>query len=613
MAGPSDRSMKTRPSWLEPLAALVLALGFLLPRLLSPPAFPLHDVGFNLHVLERLDAAPGPTAWLEEASRLRPERFYPLYWGIQHLLWRLGGRSLALFFPANLLLLALLLLGVGRLAARLGGKPWLAWFFLLASPGLVENVHTIMKQELLLACLEVWAWWALLSRKGLLAMVFLLAAGLLKETALFAAPAFLLLFAYQARSHGRRPDPLLPAGAALAAAVGVLALLARRPGPYTQAFSLSPGGMARALLHYLGEEGPLFLFLPGAFLLWTGGFRRLPAKRKESLLGTTLLFLFWAGGYLPWQLPQVRYLLPAFAFLAPLSASAWERRTPVTPWSRTGAVLFLAGAAVSFPWAASRVFREARDRLLADQAVSQALAFSARLPEGGKVYLLLPEDEPLLEFRFRLSLQEKRPDLSVLPALSGRKPGEWIQGLQSLAQVPPAGALLLVPSARGLPSFADRVFPVSADWSATLEQAVRTILGFVARPVAELGTFRGDFRAGFKVHRFQGPPKLDLLPPGGVHLGKNRPFQVEGVLPSSMAKSSLLLTVQAIPAASPIHVSWNGKTYTPRGKPSDLFKFLLPRNRPGPADPYHRLLGSQTLHLSSPNRLEIRTLTLQSR
>ncbi len=612
MGGTHFRSQSRGRFWRELLGAFALAALFLLPRLASPPAYPLHDVGFNLHVLENLDRASSPAAWLEEASRLRPERFYPLYWGYQHLLWRLGGRSLALFFPANILLLGLLLMGAGRLAARLGGPPWLAWIFLLASPGLVENVHTIMKQELPLACLEVWAWWALLSRKGVSALVLLLLAGLMKETALFAAPAFFLVFAFHLFSRPRKTDLLFLAAGGAALGLGILALLARRPGPYTQAFSLSPEGMARTFLFYLKREGPLFLFLPGAILLWGGNLRRSPVERKEILLGTTLLFLFWSGGYLPWQLPQVRYLLPAFAFLAPLSAAAWGQRRGAGLPGRTGAALFLAGVAVSLPWAAYRAFREGRARLAADQAVSRALEFAGSLPRRSALYLLLPEDEPLLEFRFRLSLQEGRPDISVHPALEGKKPAQWVGGLVKLAKNPPAGNPLLVPFAKGLPSFADRVFPVSSEWSAALEQAVGKILGFVTRPQKTLGTVLEDFQVGFRALRFQGPPKLELIPPGGKVVKKDSPLLVEGCLPASMEKAPLLLTLELEAPSPPPLLTWNGKAYPLEKKGPGIFQRLLPKDRPGPADAYHRFLGSRALVLRSPGRsVPVSRLTLE--
>ncbi len=599
----------------ELLGAFALAFLLMLPRLASPPAFPLHDVGFNLRVLESLDRTSSPAAWVEEGSRLRPERFYPLYWGYQHLLWRLGGRSLDLFFPANFLLLALLLLGAGRLTSLLGGPPWLAWIFLLASPGLVENVHTIMKQELLLACLEVWAWWALLSRRRTSALVLLVLAGLLKETALFTAPALLLVFAAQHFYRRRRPDPFLPAAAALALGLGILALLSRRPGPYTQALSLSPAGMARTLLFYVRREGPLFLFLPGAFLLWGGGFRRLPAERKDALLGTALLFLCWAGGYLPWGLPQVRYLLPAFSFLAPLSAAAWAQRKRAGAPGKAGAVLFAAGLAVSLPWAGFRALGEGKARLLADQAVSRALAFAGTLPKGETLYLLLPEDEPLLEFRWRLSLQKRRPDIQVRPALKGKKPDQWVGGLAELAGNPPKRKPLLAPFAKGLPPYADRVFPVTDPWSAALEQAVKTILGFVTRPVKTLGTVRENFQVGFRVLRFQGPPELDLLLPGGTVVKKGSPLHVEGCLPAAWKKAPLLLTLAAAAqTAHPPALTWNGKPYPWTRKGPGLLQCLLPADRPPPPDPYHRFLQSQVLTLRAQGPpLEVRRLTLEEK
>ena len=600
MGGPSHSSRAWKTPWGQAAAALALAFLFLLPRLASPPAFPLHDVGFNLHVLEKLDAAPTPATWLEEASRLRPERFYPLYWGIQHVLWRLGGRSLVLFFWANLLLLALLLWGSGRLAARLGGRPWLAWVFLLASPGLLENTHTIMKQELPLACLEILAWSAFLSRRGITALALLALAGLLKETALFTGPALLIFVALQRFSSNKKLDLFPAAGGLLALGLGILALLSRRPGPYTGAFSLSPSGIAAALLFYLKREGVLFLFLPGALLLWAGGFSNLQRGRRGVLLGTLLLFLFWAGGYLPWRLPQVRYLLVAFAFLAPLSAAAWERRNAAGPFRRAGALIFLAGALISLPWAASREYREGRARLLADRAVSQAMSFARELPRDGTLRILLPEDEPLLEFRFRVHLLEGRPDLRVLPALSGYEPGKWVAGLKSLARKPPSGEPLLVPFAKGIPPFADRVFPVTEDWSAALHQAVRRILGFVGLPAGKLGAFQDAFKVGFEVLRFQAGPTLDLLPSGKFQLDKGTTFQVEGCLPDSMEKAPLRVVLETRPGSPAPRLSWNGKTYPPQRKGSGRFRYLLPADRPGPPDAQHRFLESQTLLLETP-------------
>ncbi len=597
MGGFHPNSQPGRALWLEILGALALAFLFLWPRLSGAEAHPLHDLGFNLHVLERLDAAPDPAAWIQEASRLRPERFYPLYWAYQHLLWRLGGRSLDLFFWGNLLLLALLLLGTGRLAARLGGRAWLAWVFLLASPGLLENAHTLMKQELLLAVLEIWAYLALLSRRWISTLLLLFLAGLLKETALFTAPALLILCGYQ-YSLGRRRIALLSAAAALLVlALGVLAILARTPGPYTRAFTFSPGGILHTFSFYLRREGPLFLFLPGAALLWGGALPDLERERRTAFLGALLLFLFWAGGYLPWKLPQVRYLLPAFTFLAPLSAAAWSLPRGRGFPSRAGALLFLAGALVSLPWAVSREYREGEARLKADRAVSRALAFAARLPAGTALRVLLPEDEPLLEFRFRLALQEKRPDITVLPALVGKDPARWITGLKELARTPPEGDLLLVPVARGLPTFADRVFPVTEEWSATLEQAVKTLLGFVAVPAARLGSFREGFQVGFLVYRFQGGSSLELFRAGKDQPGRTLPFRVEGCLPKALERSPLEIVLEVRPPSPPPELTWNGKSFPLEGAGPGRFQVLLPADRPGPADPNHRFLGSQVLQV----------------
>src|SRR5690606_37769095 len=110
----SESEGRAGRSWTMSLSAkfgcvLMIAAIVLAPRLLGPVLFPLHDIGFNLETLADLDRVATPWDYLETAARHRPERFFPAYWLGQHVLWRLGGRTLALLPLGNLVLLAALL------------------------------------------------------------------------------------------------------------------------------------------------------------------------------------------------------------------------------------------------------------------------------------------------------------------------------------------------------------------------------------------------------------------------------------------------------------------------------------------------------------------------
>jgi len=506
------------------LLSLAVALLFMLPRLERTKLHPLHDVGFNLAVLAQLDHCGGVGEYLETAARNRPQRFYPAYWVGQHLLWRLGGRSLDLFIPANLVMLALLFFVAALLAMQLGGYHWFAILVLAAAPGMVENCHTIMKQELplalsqalLLLCLLPLAGREPLPRSRFLlctggAVATSLFAGLLKETAAIAGLALLAwwvwvrLFARHLRPPRPRTITLLLL-ALLSLALGVAAFLLREPGEYTGAVSFSPGVLLSVAGAYLQR---LWLWALLAILAGTMLYLR---HRGEEKGGPVLLAVIlcggWLAGYLPWQTTQVRYLLPGFVLLAPLAAGALGRDLEF--WKgqvhrlRLPAYLLLALVLLLLFQALGAHRAESAARLMADRSVRFLRHWLDRRPKGARVLVMLPEDEPIQELRAQMAALHGRGDLVIEPLLKGRGFEAWKKGLLELKASPPADCPIILPFVQGLPEHADRVFPLDEDLhSAVLEGTLKSLLG---PALVEVKRFPADKRlplaAGFKIFRY---------------------------------------------------------------------------------------------------------------
>lgn len=487
------------------IAAIVLA-----PRLLGPVLFPLHDIGFNLETLADLDRVATPWEYLETAARHRPERFFPAYWLGQHMLWRLGGRSLALLPLGNLVLLAALLWAVGRLARRVGGHPAVAMVLLLASPGMVENSHTFMKQELPLAAAQAFLALLLLEsekRPGIRtwggAFLLLCFSGLLKETACLAGIALILWTAWCRIDGGARlARPGVHLLLALAAlGLGVAAFLGRRPGPYTQAFSFSLPRLLEIAGTYARTLWPWLLYLPGAAVLLLAAPGSRDRGERQALRLVALLLAGWTAIYLFWATTQIRYFLPAFAFLAPLGAAAWARCGDRRPRAAAGAALFLMGLMVSLPTAVERALVESGTRLAADRALAELRGWMGGLPPGERLVFLLNEDEPIQELRAQMAHVHGRPDLRLEPALTGRSLGEWARSLAALGREVEPGQAILVPFSAGLPAYADRAFVVDDFWSNGLADAERLLLGENTRLEMRFEERWGPARAGFRLLR----------------------------------------------------------------------------------------------------------------
>jgi hypothetical protein len=423
----------------------LLALGVMIPRLLSPQ-FGLLDDGGMLRVSQNISAGDLPFHDLGDG------RFRPVYWLWWWCVYAIAGLRPTGFFLASALILLLNTSALIVLTHRLGGTPRQAWLtgvlFALSSPA-IENHYTLSKAEplqlLLLLCILLVAARPGVGKRSLAVTVFgtgglLLVAASVKETALLMAPlagGWLALSWWRNRREPRSDSVQRHGALLLGIALGGVAYLALRQVfvgqalvgfGYAERYELFTSRVLSSasrwfawLLHDFAYLLPLFF---GGALL---GRTELRAVRPR--LSAVLLWLVgWMVFYLPWQFVADYYLLPFAAGAALLSASLVEailsqqhRRGPL----RIASTVMLALGVLLLPGALANAATMARLQLAIDSANSEAVQYLAdAAPPGSRVQVNIQEpSEYLSEIASHLEVLQGRADMEVdVLSLDGEAP-----------------------------------------------------------------------------------------------------------------------------------------------------------------------------------------------
>ncbi len=594
---------RSRIRWVDSvLFSILLALGVVSHRLFHPLAFPLHDVGFNLRVMERLDEAGTLEKWVRVTREMRGERFYPMYWAYQQVLWTLGGRTLRFFWPFNIFLLFLLVLGIEAITRELGGIPFIGSILFITLPGAVENCVTIMKQELPLAVAEVWAVYFIIKdpkRWSIGAACFLLLlAGLLKETAVVSGMSlvvwgFILYFR-------REPFPKLKRVVFLASIpifIGMIGFFSREKGLYTQAFKISITNFFNTGWLYLERIWPLFLLTPGVLITFFSNSRHgKPIAKPDSVLLLALMSASWMCIYFFWGLCQPRYLFVSFAFLCPLVSFTFS----LGGAGRLPRLILLLGFMACLGILAWFSWNEIHARYYSDIVVEKTRKWIARQPRGTRCYFLFPETEVLEEMRDQVHFFENARDVKVVPALHGLTFRSWYRSLKLMALEPPLGMPFLVPYGKGIPRYMDRVFPVNDKWSEALDSAVKGLFGFVTGKEGDVFAGYDGMRVGFRIERFvkSFPVEWKYEEPVGLEEGREIGFQ--GILPLYYRDKRIRVVVIAKKpgADGKLVLLWNGDRFDFVGR-KDTYEVALPKKLPPIKDEAKAALGIHTMSIKA--------------
>ena len=430
---------------------VLLAVGILLPRLLSPQ-FGLFDDGYTISVVRQVGAGDLDMLWEPGAARSRP-----VYWLYHAVLYRLAGPNPFWFFVGNAVLFAATTAGLIYLVRSGGATPRRSFLtgllFVLAGP-VVESYLTLSKPEPLQLSLITGTLVLLLRPPRprtrvlgigvfLVAALLLLLADLTKETSLVIVPisAIWLGAAWAWRRFRRGPTDLnRPAALLLASALAGIAFFVLRnrfstfglpEDAYAGNYLLEGQRLLASAIRWTGWSlrdfgylGPLIL--GGAlFSLSRGAFLTNP-----GLLASAVWMGGWVAVYLPWVYTVEYYLLP-FALGASVAAAyladeILSRFPSPDGWRRMTAALCLGLAGLLLVLSVVNNVSSANQQIMVDEANAEALQLvSATLPASSELLVNLQfPGEYVEQIRLHLIHTYGRPDIRVDYVRMEELPGE---------------------------------------------------------------------------------------------------------------------------------------------------------------------------------------------
>jgi len=327
------------------LLPFFLAILVMTPRLISPQ-FGLLDDGL---MLERV------TDILSNDFSMRYDlqagRFRPIYWLYFTLIFIVAGMRPFWFFFSHLILFLVLLLQIRLLMKKMNAdnkQILIASLIFIFSMPIIENFYTLGKGEplqlvFLLSALVCFEELKNSIKKGerwlasILTFIFILAAILVKETAILIAPLAAVWFGYtwikrnQYSEHIRKTILvfLLIATASIAAFFILRYLWGSTSltgGTYTEKYDFSISLLVEKTLRWVTQLSFYFHYLIPMFLLLLIIIlkkRISDEAQKQNIFNWTSWSLFWIVVLIPWDLAEVYYLLPFSLGIAILIGLLW--------------------------------------------------------------------------------------------------------------------------------------------------------------------------------------------------------------------------------------------------------------------------------------------------
>ncbi len=429
---PSNRAIVR---WLAPglLAAVVM-----LPRLASPQ-FGLLDDGLTLQTGHQTAGR-----WWSVLG-LIPEtgRFFPAYWLAYSLVVGVVGNRPLAFFIFNVLVLAVLLGLLARLAELGGGTPRQALvavvIFATCGPT-IEAFYTLSKAEPLQM---MWIGISLLvaaasvaePRRWRRAVLIVLAGAALmlayatKETSVVLIPISLAWLVIEWARAARPPRAarfaITYAALNVAAAVAFFSLRWRyaaralAEGSYTRAYAFDVATVGPALFRIAAWLIRDFVFLAPLVVAAIIAFRTARSEWRRAILYASAWMAGWLAVWAPWPATFEYYLLPfafgAASFAGLVAGALWAARGARVPPARRG-LAWSALVATALLWVPGIVnaATDGRVQLAVDRANAELVNFLGALPPRSRIILnTVWVNEYLYELPRHLIELERRPDLVV--------------------------------------------------------------------------------------------------------------------------------------------------------------------------------------------------------